>query len=72
MKEESNGELTFLDNIFKQNHGKMSALVYRKPKHSHQYLNYTSHHQTSCKECGVSSLFNKVYSIITKSNIKMT
>ena len=29
-----------------------------------QYLNYSSHHQTSCKESVLSSLFNRAYSII--------
>ena len=40
-------------------------MVYRKPANTHQYLHYSSHHQTSCKESVVSSLFNRAYSIIT-------
>ena len=43
---------------------KSLLLVYRKPTHTDQYLHYSSHHQTSCKENVVSSLFNKAYSII--------
>ena len=38
--------------------------MYRKPTHTEQYLDYSSHHQTSCKESVVSSLFNRAYSII--------
>ena len=70
MEEESDGELAFLDSLLKRNNGKISVLVYRKHTHTDQYLHYSSHHQTSCKECVVSSLFNKTYSIITgKDNL---
>ena len=55
MEEESNGELVFLDTLLKQNNGEISVLVYRKPTHTHQYLHYSSHHRTSCKESVVSS-----------------
>ena len=65
MEEESNGELAFLDTLLKRNNGEISVLVYRKPTHTDQYLHYSSHHQTSCKESAVSSLFNRAYSIIT-------
>ena len=65
MEEESNGELAFLDSLLKQNNGKISVLVYRKPKHTDQCLHYISHHKTSCKKSVVSSLFNGAYSIIT-------
>ena len=69
MEEESNGELAFLDTLLKWNNGEISVLVYRKPTHTDQYLHYSSHHQTSCKESVVSSLFNRAYSL---SQIKMT
>ena len=68
MEEESNGELAFLDTLLKWNNGEISVLVYRKPTHTNQYLNYSSRHQTSCKESAVSSLFNKAYSIITNKD----
>ena len=44
MEEESNGELAFLDTLLKQNNGKISLLVYRKPTHAGQYLHYSSCH----------------------------
>ena len=44
--------------LLKQNNGKFSVLVYRKSTHTDQYQQYSSHHQTSCKESVVSSLFN--------------
>ena len=68
MEEESKGELAFLDTLLKQNNGEISVLVYRKPTHTDQYLHYSSHHQTSCKESVVSSLFNRAYSIITNKD----
>ena len=68
MEEESNGELAFLDTSLKRNNGEISVLVYRKLTHTDQYLHYSSHHQTSCKESVVSSLFNGTYSIITNKD----
>ena len=68
MEEESNGELAFVDTLLKWNNGKTSVLVYRKPTHTDQYLHYSSHHETSCKESVVSSLFNRAYSIITNKD----
>ena len=68
MEEESNGELAFHDTLLKRNNGEISVLVYRKPKNTGQYLQYSSHHQTSCKESVVSPLFKKAYSIITNKD----
>ena len=68
MKEESNGKLAFLDNLLKQNNGKISVLVYKKPTHIDQYLHYRSRHQTSCKKNVIPSVFNRVYSIITNKD----
>ena len=64
MEEESNGELSFLDTLLKQNNGEISVLVYRKCTHTDQYLIYNFRYQTSCKESVVSSLVNRAYSII--------
>ena len=68
MEEESNGELAFLDSLLKRNNGENSVLVYRKPTYTDQYLHYSSHHQTSCRESVVSSLLNKAYSIISNKD----
>ena len=68
MDKESNAELVFLDILLKGNDEKISVLVYRKLTHTDQYLHYSSHHQTSCKESVVSSLFNRAYSIITNKD----
>ena len=58
------GKNFFLEQINK----KISVLVYGKPIHTNQYLQYSSHHQTSSKESVVFSLFNRVYSIITNKD----
>ena len=68
MEEESNGEVAFLDTLLKQNNEEISVLVYRKPTHSDQYLHYSPHHQASCKESAIVSLFNRAYSIITNKD----
>ena len=38
----SNGELAFLDALWEWNNGKIAVLVYRKLKHTDQYLYYGS------------------------------
>ena len=65
MEKESNGELAFLDTLLKRNNGEISVLVYRKPTHTDQNLQYSFEHQKSCKENVTSSLLNRTYSIIT-------
>ena len=50
----------------RQNYGNISA--YKKPMHTDQYLHYISHHQTSRTESFVSTLFNKVYSVISNED----
>ena len=67
MKEENDGELVFLDTLLKQNIGKFSILVYRRPTHTDQYLHYSSHDLTSFTESFVSSLF-RANSIITNKD----
>ena len=61
-------ELAFLDTLLKQNNGKISVLVYRKPTRTNQHLLYSSHHKASCKEGVFSSFFNRACSIITDKN----
>ena len=43
----------------------MEKSLYKRPTHTDQFLQYSSHHQTSCKESAASSLFNRAYSNIT-------
>ena len=60
--------LAFLDTLLKRNNGKISVLLYWTPTHTDQYRHYNSHHQMSCKESVVSSLFNWAYCIITSKD----
>ena len=70
MEEKGNEEQVFFDAFLKQSNGKISVLVYRKSTYTDQCLHYSSHHQASCKESVISSLFNRAYSIITsKENL---
>ena len=68
IEEETNGELAFLDTLMKRNIRKISVVVCRKPTYTNQYLYYSSHHQTSCKESVVSSFSNRAHSIITNKD----
>ena len=68
LEKESNGELAFLDILLKRDNGEISVLVYRKTTHTEQFLHNSSHHQTSCKESVILSLFNRSSSIITNEN----
>ena len=58
----------FLDILLRRNNGEIFVLVYRKPTDTDQYLHYSSHHQTSCKESVISLLFSRAYSIITNKD----
>ena len=72
MEEESNAELELLDTLVKLNNGIISVFAYKMPRHTEQYLRYSSHHQTNCKEGVVSSLSIREYSIITnKEDLKV-
>ena len=68
MEEERNAELAFPDTLLKRNNAEISVLVYRKPTHTDQYLNYSSHHQTSCNVLLPPCLVEN----IPLSHIKMT
>ena len=50
-EEENNSTLTFLDTLVQRNHDKtISVKIYRKPKHTNQYLKYTSHNPISANK----------------------
>ena len=42
--------------------------MFRRPSYGHQHLHYNYHHQTSCNNCAVFSLFHAAYFIISNNN----
>ena len=56
----------FVDTSLKRKpDGTISVLVYRKPTHTDQYLNYYSNHQAKTKDAVVSALFRRAKDIIS-------
>ena len=68
VEEESIGKLAFLGTLLRRYNGNISVLVYKKHTHIYQWLHYSSHHERSCKETVVSSLFNIAYCIVTNKD----
>ena len=63
-EEEQDSILPFLDTLLQRNPDKtISVKVYRKPTHTNQYLNYTSHHSTS-------ALFDRADNIVSSEKDK--
>jgi len=67
--EANDGSIPFLDTLLKRNDdGSISVLVYRKPTHTDQYLNFNSNHQTSTKDAVISALFRRARDIVSDVN----
>ena len=61
----------FLDTLVQRNpDNTISVNVYRKPTHTNQYLNYTSHHPTSAKQSVITTLFDKADNIVSSEKDK--
>jgi hypothetical protein len=68
---EENGKLPFLDvMVSRVENGSLSFGVYRKPTHTNQLLNYTSHHRVSVKRSVVNTLFKRLEAIPSDENTK--
>ena len=64
-EKESEGKLPFLDTlIVKKEDGSVKLLVYRKPTHTNQYLNYESHHPLHHKLGVIRTLYNRKNNIV--------
>ena len=64
----------FLDTLLKRNNVKIFVLVHRKPAHANHHWHCNFRCQRNCRETVASTLFNRVYSIITntkKTSIKI-
>ena len=59
-EEEKDSILPFLDTLVQRNPDKTrSVKVHKKPTHTNQYLNYTSHHSTPAKQSVITALFDR-------------
>jgi hypothetical protein len=71
-EEESEGSLPFLDTlIVRKQDGSVKLMVYRKPTHTDQYLNYQSHHPLHQKLGVIRTLYDRKDSIITEEEDKI-
>ena len=70
-EEETEGKLPFLDTlIVKKEDGTVKLLVYRKPTHTDQYLNYKSHHPLHQKLGVIRTLYDRKDNIVTEEDDK--
>ena len=64
---EQNSQLPFLDTLIQRNSDNIiSIIVYRKPKHTDQYLKFKSHHLARAKKTFITSLFDRAKNIISE------
>ena len=66
-EKETDGKLPFLDTlIVKKADGSVKLMVYRKPTHTDQYLNYDSHHPLHQKLGVIRTLHDRMENIVTE------
>ena len=66
-EEEVDGKLPFLDTlIVRKEDGTVKLLVYRKPTHTDQYLNYQSHHPVHQQLGVIRTLYDRKNRVITE------
>ena len=64
------GSIPFLDTIVKpEADGKLSITVYRKPRHTDQYLQWDSHHHPSAKFSVIHTLSHRIKTVCSKSEL---
>ena len=64
------GSIPFMDTIVKpEADGTLSITVYRKPTHTHQYLQWDSHHHLSAKFSVIHTLSHRASTLCSKSEL---
>ncbi|XP_071491393.1 uncharacterized protein [Diadema antillarum] len=67
MEREENGQIPVLDVLISRNQeGRLSFSVYRKPTHTEQSLNFTSHHPLQHKLGVIRTLNDRAHTIVSK------
>jgi len=65
---EQDGKLTFLDILLERtDSGGLKLCIYRKPTHTDQYLNFSSHHPVEHKSSVVRNLLERSQQLVTIS-----
>ena len=65
-----NNKIAFLDtSVYREPDGHLTTSVYRKPRHTDQYLAYDSHHPQSVKRGIVKCLYNRAKRLVTKPSV---
>jgi len=68
---EEDGKLPFLDIILERTAGGLKLCIYRKPTHTDQYLNFSSHHPVEHKLSVVRTLMERSQQLVTVSQDKI-
>ena len=64
------GVIPFLDTILKpEADGNLSITVYRKPTHTHQYLQWDSHHHLSAKFSAINTLTHRTQTVCSNPEL---
>ncbi len=66
MEQELHEKLPFLDTILTRNNGSLLINVYRKPTHTHRYLDYNSHHDKQHKISTAQTLLHRAASSVKR------
>ena len=64
------GSMPFLDTLITpKRDGILTTSVYRKPTHTHLYLQWDSHHNLTCKQCVINTLTHRSKAVCSKPKL---
>ena len=71
-EEENSFTLSFIGTLVQRNYDRtISVKIYRKPKHTNQYVKYTSQNPTSAKQSFITVLFDQADNVVSNENDKI-